>query len=128
MKEYHEIVLCDIPEELPLLPLTSTAVFPHAVVSLQVRLARSLKLLEEKGVENQIIATAITKKGITVVNSIDDIHRIGVAVRLISKVKTTKQHGAIGSAGNQAHRSRAFAATGAIHRGARRVSAGTAEC
>ncbi len=87
MKEYNEIVLCDIPKELPLLPLTSTAVFPHAVVSLQVRLARSLKLLEEKGVENQIIATAITKKGITVVNSIEDIHRIGVAVRLISKVK-----------------------------------------
>ncbi len=87
MKEYNEIVLCDIPKELPLLPLTSTAVFPHAVVSLQVRLARSLKLLEEKGVENQILATAITKKGITVVNSIEDIHRIGVAVRLISKVK-----------------------------------------
>jgi ATP-dependent Lon protease len=87
LKEYNEIVLCDIPKELPLLPLTSTAVFPHAVVSLQVRLARSLKLLEEKGVENQILATAITKKGITVVNSIEDIHRIGVAVRLISKVK-----------------------------------------
>ena len=87
MKEYNEIVLCDIPKELPLLPLTSTAVFPHAVVSLQVRLARSLKLLEEKGAENQILATAITKKGITVVNSIEDIHRIGVAVRLISKVK-----------------------------------------
>lgn len=87
MKEYHEILLCDIPKELPLLPLTSTAVFPHAVVSLQVRLAKSLKLLEEKGVENQIIATAITKKGITLVDSIDDIHRIGVAVRLISKVK-----------------------------------------
>lgn len=87
MREYHEILLCDIPKELPLLPLTSTAVFPHAVVSLQVRLARSLKLLEEKGVENQIIATAITKKGITLVNTIDDIHRIGVAVRIISKVK-----------------------------------------
>ncbi len=87
MKEYHEIVSCDIPKELPLLPLTSAAVFPHAVVSLQVRLARSLKLLEEKGVENEILATAITKKGITVVNSIDDIHHIGVAVRLISKVK-----------------------------------------
>jgi ATP-dependent Lon protease len=87
LKEYKEMVICDIPKELPLLPLTSTAVFPHAVVSLQVRLARSLKLLEEKGAENQIIATAITKKGITVVNSIDDIHRIGVAVRLISKVK-----------------------------------------
>jgi ATP-dependent Lon protease len=87
LKEYHEIVSCDIPKELPLLPLTSAAVFPHAVVSLQVRLARSLKLLEEKGVENEILATAITKKGITVVNSIDDIHHIGVAVRLISKVK-----------------------------------------
>jgi ATP-dependent Lon protease len=87
LKEYHEILVCDIPKELPLLPLTSTAVFPHAVVSLQVRLARSLKLLEEKGVENEILATAITKKGIAVVNSIDDIHRIGVAVRLISKVK-----------------------------------------
>ena len=87
MKEFHEIALCDIPKELPLLPLTSTAVFPHAVVSLQVRLARSLKLLEEKGAENQILATAITKKGITVVNSIEDIHRIGVAVRLISKVR-----------------------------------------
>jgi ATP-dependent Lon protease len=87
LKEYNEIVSCDIPKELPLLPLISTAVFPHAVVSLQVRLARSLKLLEEKGLENQILATAITKKGITVVNSIDDIHRIGVAVRLISKVK-----------------------------------------
>ncbi len=87
MKEYREMILCDIPEELPLLPLTSTAVFPHAVVSLQVRLAKSLKLLEERGVENLILATAITKKGISVVNSIEDIHRVGVAVRLISKVR-----------------------------------------
>ncbi len=87
MKDYNEIVECDIPDELPLLPLTSTAVFPHAVVSLQVRLAKSLKLLEEKGGENQIIATFITRKGITVVNSIEDIHKIGVAVRVISKVK-----------------------------------------
>jgi len=87
LKEYREMILCDIPEELPLLPLTSTAVFPHAVVSLQVRLAKSLKLLEERGVENLILATAITKKGISVVNSIEDIHRVGVAVRLISKVR-----------------------------------------
>ena len=87
MKDYNEIGTCDIPEELPLLPLTSTAVFPHAVVSLQVRLARSLKLLEAEGVENQIIATAITKKGVTVVETIDDVHRIGVAVRVISKVR-----------------------------------------
>lgn len=87
MKEYHDMLLCDIPEELPLLPLTSSAVFPHAVISLQVRLARSLTLLEEQGAENQIIATAVTSKGITVVNSIDDIHRVGVVVRIISRVK-----------------------------------------
>jgi ATP-dependent Lon protease len=87
VKEYRDMLLCEIPDELPLLPLTSSAVFPHAVVSLQVRLAKSLTLLDEQGSENQIIATAITRKGITVVNSLYDIHEIGVAVRIISRVK-----------------------------------------
>ena len=87
MKEYHDIVGIEIPEELPLLPLISAAIFPSAVVSIQVRIARSLALLEQEVEENQIIATAITKKGITVAESLNDIHEIGVAVRVISKVK-----------------------------------------
>ncbi|MBK7091363.1 MAG: endopeptidase La, partial [bacterium] len=87
MKEYHDIVGAEIPEDLPLLPLISAAVFPSAVASIQVRIARSLALLDNEVEENEIIATAITKKGITVAEKLEDIHNIGVAVRVISKVR-----------------------------------------
>ncbi len=87
MRDYHDIVGCEIPDELPLLPLISAAIFPSAVVSLQVRIPRSIALLEQVGNENEIIATAITKKGVTVAEKLEDIHQIGVAVRIISKVK-----------------------------------------
>jgi len=87
MKEYHDIIGCEIPEELPLLPLISAAIFPSAVVSLQVRIPRSIALLELDGDENEIIATAITKKGITVADKLEDVHEVGVAVRIVSKVK-----------------------------------------
>ncbi len=87
MKEYHDIIGAEIPENLPLLPLISAAVFPSAVVSIQVRIARSLALLDTEVEENEIIATAITKKGITVAEKLEDIHNIGVAVRIISKVR-----------------------------------------
>ncbi len=87
MKEYHDIVGTEIPKELPLLPLISAAVFPSAVVSIQVRIERSLALLDHNVEENQIIATAITKKGVTVAEKLADIHEVGVAVRIISKVK-----------------------------------------
>ncbi len=87
MRDYHDIVGCEIPEELPLLPLISAAIFPSAVVSLQVRIPRSIALLEQVGNENEIIATAITKKGVTVADKLEDIHQVGVAVRIISKVK-----------------------------------------
>ena len=63
MKEYHDIVGAEIPEDLPLLPLISAAVFPSAVASIQVRIARSLALLDNEVEENEIIATAITKRG-----------------------------------------------------------------
>ncbi len=87
MKEYHDIIGCEIPEELPLLPLISAAIFPSAVVSLQVRIPRSIALLELDGDENEIIATAITKKGVTIAEKLEDVHDIGVAVRIVSKVK-----------------------------------------
>ncbi|MCK4857217.1 MAG: endopeptidase La [candidate division Zixibacteria bacterium] len=87
MNENHEIDQCEIPEKLPLLPLVTTAVFPHAVVSLQVRLASSLAMLEAEGSENQIIAAAITQKGVQVAKTLKDFHEIGVACRIISRVK-----------------------------------------
>lgn len=87
MKDYDDIISCEIPDEIPLLPLTSASVFPYAVVSIQVRLERSLRLMEENATENDIIGTVITKKGITIVDSMEDIHEIGVAARIVSKVK-----------------------------------------
>lgn len=87
MKDLPDLIKCEIPDELPLLPLISAAVFPSAVVSLQVRIERSLALMELEAEESQIIATAITKKGITVADKLADIHETGVAVRIISKVK-----------------------------------------
>ncbi len=87
MRDYEDIISCEVPEEIPLLPLTSASVFPYAVVSLQVRLERSLRLMENGTNENDIIGTVITRKGITLVNSMEDVHEIGVAARIVSKVK-----------------------------------------
>lgn len=87
MKEYQEIEQCEIPDDLPLLPLTSAAVFPHAVVSLQVRSPKSLAMLEIEGAENQIIAAAVTQKKVTEPKTLEDMHVVGVASRVISRVR-----------------------------------------
>jgi ATP-dependent Lon protease len=87
MQEYREIEQCDIPEELPLLPLTSTAVFPHAVVSLQVRSNRSLAMLEADGAENRLIAAAVTQKKVVHPETLEDLHSVGVVCRVISRVR-----------------------------------------
>ncbi len=87
MKNYDDIISCEIPEQIPLLPLTSASIFPYAIASIQVRLERSIRLLESASDENDIIGTVITKKGITIVDSLKDVHEIGVAARIVSKVK-----------------------------------------
>lgn len=87
MQEYQELETCDIPEELPLLPLTSTAVFPHAVVSLQIRSPRSLAMLEVEGGENRIVAAVVTQKKVEKPETLEDFHPVGVAARVISRVR-----------------------------------------
>jgi ATP-dependent Lon protease len=87
MQEYQEIEQGEIPEELPLLPLTTTAVFPHAVVSLQVRSAQVLAMLETEGAENRIIATAVTQKKVEKPQTLEDLHSVGTASRVISRVR-----------------------------------------
>jgi ATP-dependent Lon protease len=87
MREYQEIDQCEVPESLPLLPLTSAAVFPHAVVSLQIRSAKSLAMLEIEGAENQLVAAAVTQKKVQEPKTLEDMHTVGVASRVISRVR-----------------------------------------
>ncbi|HLG93232.1 MAG TPA: endopeptidase La [candidate division Zixibacteria bacterium] len=71
-----------LPPELPVLPLLSTAIFPHGVSTLQVGFDKNIKLFRQTG-EGGLVVLA----GTTVENAEEitgrDISKIGVAARVL---------------------------------------------
>ena len=56
-----EMLSCDIPAELPIIPLASTVVFPQMVVNLQVVRKKNLNLIRDMNSES-IIGLVVQKK------------------------------------------------------------------
>ena len=78
---------CDIPRELPLFPLLSTVVFPSSVVTIQVGRSRNLQLMDDYPARDQIIGLVVQKDSSIKEPSPDDLYTIGVAGRIIDRVK-----------------------------------------
>jgi len=83
MAEIGPILECDIPPEMPVLPLMSTIVFPLGVTSLQVRVEQSKALLRDYSDPDNLIALVYSPARAEQDIRPEDLSRIGLAARVI---------------------------------------------
>ncbi|MFQ5878436.1 MAG: endopeptidase La, partial [Acidobacteriota bacterium] len=83
-----EMLECDIPPELPVIPLASTVVFPQMVVNLQVVRKKNLSLIRDMESES-IIGLVVQKSASIEVPPVDELSNIGVAARLVNRLNVS---------------------------------------
>src|SRR5262245_10353542 len=88
VKPSAEMLECDIPAELPIIPLASTVVFPQMVVNLQVVRKKNLNLIRDMEPES-IIGLVVQKSSSIDVPPIEELSTIGVAARLVNKINVS---------------------------------------
>jgi ATP-dependent Lon protease len=86
-EEEKELTESVIPDELPILPLKNTVLFPGVVVPITVGRDRSLALVKEAYAGDKIIGV-VTQKDEDIEEPEDkDLHRIGTMARIIKLIK-----------------------------------------
>lgn len=86
-EEEKELTESVIPDELPILPLKNTVLFPGVVVPITVGRDRSLALVKEAYAGDKIIGV-VTQKDEEIEEPEDkDLHRIGTMARIIKLIK-----------------------------------------
>src|SRR2546426_2372222 len=88
LRAHGEMLACDIPAELPIIPLASTVVFPQMVVTLQVVRKKTLNLIRDMEPES-IIGLVVQKSSSIDVPPIEELSAIGVAARLVNKINVS---------------------------------------
>jgi ATP-dependent Lon protease len=87
-RAHTEMLACDIPGELPVIPLASTVVFPQMVVNLQVVRKKNLNLIRDLEPES-ILGLVVQKSSSIDVPPIEELSQIGVAARLVNKINVS---------------------------------------
>ena len=83
-----EMLACDIPASIPVIPLASTVVFPQMVVNLQVVRKKNLSLIRD--IEQESIIGLVVQKSTSVeVPPVEDLSDIGVAARLVNRLNVS---------------------------------------
>ena len=77
-----------IPDVLPVLPLMSAAIYPTGAITLIVGIRSNLKLLDDYGEENSIIALVPTLTRESEREHPKDMAEVGVACRIIDMVRS----------------------------------------
>jgi ATP-dependent Lon protease len=88
LKPQSDMLECDIPSELPIIPLASTVVFPQMVVNLQVVRKKNLSLIRDMEQES-IIGLVVQRSTSIEVPPIEELSGIGVAARLVNKLNVS---------------------------------------
>ena len=83
MAEIGPMLECDVPPEMPVLPLMSTIVFPLGVTSLQVRVEQSKALLREYSDPDNLIALVYSPARKEQDIRPAELSKIGLAARVI---------------------------------------------
>lgn len=73
----------DLPEELSILPIKNTVLFPGVVIPITVGRQKSIKLVKKAYQGNRIIGVVAQKNGQAEEPSIDDLYRTGTVARII---------------------------------------------
>ncbi len=76
-----------VPDELPLLPLKDTIVYPLTVYPLVIGKEKSIKLINDVTVGDKILALTAQKKVDSEVSGMADIYAIGTMARILQMVK-----------------------------------------
>jgi len=78
----HEVNLSDVPEELAILPLRDTILFPHAILPLAVARESSVALVNEAVRERRVIGV-VTQRDPAVDDPVEsDLYRIGTLTHI----------------------------------------------
>ena len=81
--ELGPMLKCDVPPEMPVLPLMSTLVFPLGVTSIQIRVEQSKALLRDHADPDTLIALAYSPATREQDIVPEDLSKIGLAARVI---------------------------------------------
>jgi len=76
-----------VPDQLPLLPLKDTVVYPLTVYPLVIGKEKSIKLINEVTVGDKILGLTSQKRADAEVASLDDVYPIGTMARILQMVK-----------------------------------------
>jgi len=79
----------EVPDELPIIPLVSTIVFPNIVVNLQVVRKRNLYLVRDLQPEG-IVGLVIQRGSGLEFPPVEDLTDIGVAARLVTRINVSR--------------------------------------
>jgi ATP-dependent Lon protease len=72
-----------IPDELPILPVRNTVLFPGVVIPITVGRQKSIKLVKEAYKGNRIIGVAAQKKNTSEEPSFDEVYKVGTIAKII---------------------------------------------
>ncbi len=84
--------LLDIPEEIPVLPLRNTVVFPFSVTPLAVGIPRSVKLIEDALQTDSLIGLVAMKDPSIEQPEPGQIYEVGTVARILRVVRSPEQN------------------------------------
>ncbi len=86
MSEYKRDFSPRIPTVLPIIPLRNEVLFPQQLLPITIARERSLKLIEESGKDDNLIAI-LTQKEQTIENpTTDELYHVGTAARIMRTI------------------------------------------
>ncbi len=77
----------EIPEELPILPLIDTVIFPFMVIPLSAGREKSIKAIDDALSKNRIVGLVAQKQGETKEPKPEDIYEVGTAAGILQMLK-----------------------------------------
>jgi len=85
-RSFSELLACEVPDILPILPMMSAVVFPFEVRSVEVRTAKSRNLVTAHLSENDQIGLFLLKDPLSSPSTAGDLHEAGIVARLLQRM------------------------------------------
>lgn len=85
----------DLPEELPILPLRNTVLFPGIVIPITAGREKSISLLNQVSKSEGLLGVVSQKNGDTEDPNTDDLYTIGTVAKVIRQFKLPNGHTAV---------------------------------
>lgn len=85
----------DLPDELPILPLRNTVLFPGVVIPITAGREKSISLLNQVSKSEGLLGVVSQKNGDTEDPATDDLYRTGTVAKVIRQFKLPNGHTAV---------------------------------